>query len=568
VKRSVGAGACVVVLMLTAPMPRLSAQTAPAPQHASLFTISGSVLSASTGQRLDRADVTLSTPPQGNDPQGSQLAETTTAEDGSFRFDQLQPGKYILYASRRGYIAGNYDEHESFSTLIAVGPNIVSGLDVTALRFRLLPEAVIGGTITDEAGDPIRRTGVTLYRQYTSNGLGNIVRAGATNTDDTGAYELAHLQPGTYFVSATAIPWYATRPQAALNAQGNPNPGASAARSPLDVAYPLTFYANATDSENATPIPIRAGDRLVIDLSLHPVPSIDLTFQRSAGGNQAAFPQLTQNIFGSEEPIPAFGIRSMISRGTTQSYEISGIAPGHYDIRFNGPGGESGNAASLDLTGDQNLDLSALSAGVDISGKVAMSDNEKLPRGLAISLRSPGNPDVVSPGTSSALVAENGTFTLHNVSAGAWELVANARGTTLAVTKMEASGAAAEGSQLTVTNQPVSVAALLADGETAVTGFAGRDNKPTPGVMVLLVPRDPRANHELFRRSQSDSDGSFLLRRVVPGNYTLIAVEEGWTLDWARPEVIEKYLARGQAVVVPFRTSDLNLRQPVETQPR
>jgi protocatechuate 3,4-dioxygenase beta subunit len=38
--------------------------------------------------------------------------------------------------------------------------------------------------------------------------------------------------------------------------------------------------------------------------------------------------------------------------------------------------------------------------------------------------------------------------------------------------------------------------------------------------VVVLVPTDPDANSELFRRDQSDSDGNFTLATVIPGEYS------------------------------------------------
>lgn len=53
-----------------------------------------------------------------------------------------------------------------------------------------------------------------------------------------------------------------------------------------------------------------------------------------------------------------------------------------------------------------------------------------------------------------------------------------------------------------------------------------------------------------FVRDQSDSDGTFTLPEVVPGQYTLLALVNGWDLDWAEPGVLQPYLAKGQAVTV------------------
>jgi hypothetical protein len=54
----------------------------------------------------------------------------------------------------------------------------------------------------------------------------------------------------------------------------------------------------------------------------------------------------------------------------------------------------------------------------------------------------------------------------------------------------------------------------------------------------------------LFRRDQSDSDGTFTLREILPGRYTVVAIERGWDLDWQDPAVLKPYLAHGEVVDV------------------
>jgi hypothetical protein len=68
--------------------------------------------------------------------------------------------------------------------------------------------------------------------------------------------------------------------------------------------------------------------------------------------------------------------------------------------------------------------------------------------------------------------------------------------------------------------------------------------------MIVAVPNDPVHNQVLFRRDQSDSDGSFSLPAVVPGDYTVLAIDNGWDLQWLKPEVLKPYLAQGEAVQV------------------
>jgi len=59
--------------------------------------------------------------------------------------------------------------------------------------------------------------------------------------------------------------------------------------------------------------------------------------------------------------------------------------------------------------------------------------------------------------------------------------------------------------------------------------------------MVVLVPKDPETHQDMFRRDQSDLDGSFTLPDVVPGSYTVVAVEDAWGFDWSKPTLLARY---------------------------
>jgi hypothetical protein len=73
----------------------------------------------------------------------------------------------------------------------------------------------------------------------------------------------------------------------------------------------------------------------------------------------------------------------------------------------------------------------------------------------------------------------------------------------------------------------------------------------------------------MVRRDQSNSDGSFVMRDAVPGQYTAVAIEDGWALDWTRPEVIGRYLPGGIAVTVTDTLDKIvRLSGPVPVQGR
>jgi hypothetical protein len=548
--------ALLLLALIAAPLADGQAPAKSSLHNSGQYTISGVVVNAVTGQTVDRADVSLHL------PMGDTLvAETTTGEDGHFAFEHLAKGKYSLTASRRGYIGAAYDEHEGYSTAIVTG----EGLTSDGLVFRLSPRAVIKGAVTDEAGDPVQQARVTLYRQNLRTGLGNIVRAGVATTDDTGAYEFARLEAGNYYVAVNANPWYATRPQPKRDAQGNVITDDQ--HSSLDVAYPTTFYADVTDSDSATPIPVKAGDQVTVNFNLHAVPAVHLSVQvPSPAGRGFAMPQLSQEVFGlteSAQPSMSYSWRGQerASDGQT-TVEFNGVAPGHYSIEMRG-GGDSSRSASVDASSDARIDLSQSTGMADVSGKVAMAGGEAIPDRLTVSLRS-------SEGRIAGGERANpdGTFSLHGVPPGTYEVWVAAADASLAVTHLTATGAATEGNTIKVGSAPVAISATLADGSATVTGFAMRDAKPGAGVMVLLVPKNPAVEREMFRRDQSDSDGSFQLSRVVPGEYTAVAIEDGWTLDWARPEVIAHYLAGGRKVTVPAHTKDFAINDSIAVQPK
>jgi hypothetical protein len=101
-----------------------------------------------------------------------------------------------------------------------------------------------------------------------------------------------------------------------------------------------------------------------------------------------------------------------------------------------------------------------------------------------------------------------------------------------------------------VGDKPLSLAVTVSASATRVEGFARKDGKAAAGVLVALIPKEPGKIASLSRRDQSDSDGSFGLLNVAPGDYTVLAIEGGWNLDWSDPAVIGRYLPGGIAVTV------------------
>jgi hypothetical protein len=83
------------------------------------------------------------------------------------------------------------------------------------------------------------------------------------------------------------------------------------------------------------------------------------------------------------------------------------------------------------------------------------------------------------------------------------------------------------------------------------------------------VPTEPRTHPERFRRDQTNMDGSFKVGGILPGQYTLIAVEDAWGFEWMKSGVLEKYLARGERLTIgELMNGKVELPEAVEVQGR
>ena len=92
------------------------------------------------------------------------------------------------------------------------------------------------------------------------------------------------------------------------------------------------------------------------------------------------------------------------------------------------------------------------------------------------------------------------------------------------------------------------------------------DGKPVSQTAVLLLPNNPTHNLILFRRDQSDSDGTFTLRHILPGDYTVIAIADGWDLEWNDPSVRKAYVAGGVKIHIQPQGGKYQVKVPVQTK--
>ena len=119
------------------------------------------------------------------------------------------------------------------------------------------------------------------------------------------------------------------------------------------------------------------------------------------------------------------------------------------------------------------------------------------------------------------------------------------------VQKLIAKEAKTSGREITITGgNDVDLTVTLGQGQGQLSGVVQLDGKPAPGVMVLLVPKSGQEMEEDSRMDESDSDGTFSLGGILPGDYVLLALKDGWDLEWSNSEVLRPYLSAGQKMSI------------------
>jgi hypothetical protein len=539
-------------------------QSHPSASPSRLYRIAGKLLNSVTGEPVRRAIVSVLA-----ESDSHTIASTVTDSDGHFALENLPAAKYPLTASRRGFRTAFYDEHDEFNTAIVTGP----GQETESLIFRLTPGSVLRGVVTADGGDPVKDADVMLFRKPQAHKPGDrIAQADSTTTDDTGAYEFSNLAPGEYLLAVKANPWYALHPS---NSESRPRP-ANDPSAALDVAYPITYFDSTSDEAQASTIVLSGGNREEADFNLHAVPALHITLEapRSDDGS-SPFPPATlhQSIFGARDLTETTSASMNSKQGLI---EFSGVAPGRYELAMPDPP----RVVDFDATISQQVDPASEIPTVSVTGTLQTYSGSALPGETLVTLDSLDPAHRENPIQTACV---QGAFRFESVPPGSWQLSAFNSGGSLPVTAISTGSLSHSGDHVTVRDHPLTLAVTIGLGETSIEGFAreiGASGVPSdrssslgwkgfPGVMMVLVPNSRPDWQALMRRDQSDSDGSFSLRDVVPGEYTVIAIQDGWALDWTDPQVLARYLPAGISVTVTGSSGKLvTLSGPVPVQPR
>jgi hypothetical protein len=228
-----------------------------------------------------------------------------TDDEGGYEIDALPAGRYLLTATKVGFVSGAYGrtvpDGASKTLMLNLNEN-VSNIDV-----RLFRAGVISGLIVDQLGNPVPGVQLMVLRPQFDRGARRLapVRSVAT-TSDTGEFRLFGLSPGPYVLLAT--------PQKQLG------PGAFIRQRGLAP----TFFPGTTEAGEAQAITVKAEEVVYEKLRLATVPFGSIEGSSPDSG-QTGVLQLQV----VRDGMPA-GIAVPLVKGR---FVVPNLTPGHYRLQ-------------------------------------------------------------------------------------------------------------------------------------------------------------------------------------------------------------------------------------------
>lgn len=476
-------------------------QPQPAPRPIGTGIISGVIRDGHTGRPIAGALVYVGI--TGRGPAGPMSRQLTDPK-GRFVFTDLpESDSFFLNASKAGYHDGHYGDTGPVSAGVGAGlVKLGKGDWFRDANIPMFKPAVISGSVTDEAGEPVVGAFVRVLSRIHVAGVPQLAAGPAVRTDDRGHYRIPGLPAGTYLVQVpsvqTSVPRYTspdqiegvspaaarrddTRPrnngaldldQRSLLIIGNyTTPPSAGGRAQ---AYPPFFAPGATALAEASAITVTAGEvRENVSIALRPVIGV-----RVAG-----------RVDGPEEAWRGLVVRLM-PVGLEGLGEGSEAATALVD--------DTGAFTFLNVPGGQYT-LMAQRGMLEYSQRTRFGGSEEMPR-------TPGLVPGPSTGISGLASGPPGTQVLSSSVAGDRSFFAR---NALAVGEADITG----------------LAVPLRRGATVRgrVGFQGDGAPPNPVAIVAeAADGDPATGmYQSGVRVQPGSDDEFVIAGLPPGRFLL-----------------------------------------------
>jgi protocatechuate 3,4-dioxygenase beta subunit len=521
-------------LLLVLPIALAFGQTAPSPSSAETAkkaTIEGVVVNETTKEPLRRVEISLYQSGKNGGGIGGNNSAYSAVTDaaGKFRIEDIEPGEYIFYHHRTGYVDSRAAFGASSQSL-----KLGTGETLTDLHYSLLPQAIIAGRVIDDEGEPVQDAGVMLmHSQYRRGSAHALTPAAQAQTNDRGEFRLINVQPGKYYIQAN--------PQRIMSGGSQPA-SAGTADAPRTVFVP-TYYPSAAEMAQATRIEAQAGLELSgRDITLRKEKVLKVSGKvLDTDGSPA---ERTFVMLMLEDGF--LGYSNEGSRVDNKgNFTINGVRPGQYTVVANRPDGQTHQSAQTSVT-VEDFDVTSVALqmmpALETKGSIVLEGSDRKDFDFSdFSVHM--NPSRSFVGGAGAQAKPDGTFTISHLSPGHYFPNVYTGVGEAYVQSVQVGGEDVYGKEVdaaTLVASGLRVVVRLDSARVSGTVEIPEDRKQhLRSPVVLLLPADARLrNAGQSGNRQLEQTGSFEFKNIRPGDYLGLALEECDSGSLDDPEVL------------------------------
>jgi hypothetical protein len=553
-----------------------SARPATTTTAAGTGRIGGHVVAADTGRPIKRARVFLSAAEL---PGGRGML---TDDDGSFDFTELPAGRYTLNASKSGFIQLSYGQRRPLQAGTPL--QLSNGQQLKGIDLALPRGGVVSGRVSDENGDYMPGVTVAVLRYQYQQGDRQLVPSGRGQTDDRGVYRVWGLNPGEYYVSATAP---GENPgggrgrggQAGGGRRGRGRGGALDQDEDQDqLMYAPTYYPGVGSVTDARSVTVGVSQEVLnIDFGLQLVRTAHVSGHVenpdgswAAGGNVTLTPQNRPGGRGN------FGMNYGSRIDWDGQFSVANVPPGLYTLRARNNDRDAPLSASqpVSVSSDIGSLVVVLQTGGSLAGTVAFQPGSTpVPTDLSqVRLAAPSaDPDDNAGPTPNPRVNKDGTFTFDGVAVGAHLIRPNGgnglRGWNLKSVTLDGRDVTdipiSVRSGQRISNIVVTFTDKLSEINGSVTDAQG--NAITEYTVLAFSTNSAvwRPQSRQIATARPDQTGMFRIRSLPAGEYYVVTVDPSEQGEWFDPAYLDQHRGGASRVTLAdgdVRTQDFRIR--------
>ena len=483
--------------------------------------------------------------------EGNVQISVTVAPDGSVKEAR------VVSSSSPLLLPGAIDAVRQWR--FAPSPN--GGVTTIDLPFSLTaalpPGDVITGRVQTPEGEPIANVPVFALQFSYSIGRRSLRGVNSATTDDRGVYRIQSLAPGDYYVAAHYVQ------------PANAVPG-------FRENYALdSYFPSTSDPASATFVNVRKGEESTADFRIQ-----TMTHVRVSGKiippNGPTPRYVTSSVFlvsqsnGTDlQPI----VQAVDSNNNPSGFpfEVRHVATGTYELfaLLRDTSQYYFGRTTINVGGGDIAGISVpVHPGVPLNGQIVISSESEA---FALStLRLSYNPkEIHAPASgqgiaAAAVVNSDGTFFSVGLPEGRYGItsISGLPGDAfVSDIRMDGTGVKPDGIITVGADQAVEVQLTIArNGGTIEGKVLDAMQQPVGRAAVTLVPNAPKRENSIFyKRAISNSDGTFTIRGIAPGEYKLFAWENLPTTADENPDFISSDEQRGVGLSIKQGVSTPNV---------